>query len=86
MSDFPPDRAAIYRKARERAEQMGLRTRPEATPDAEGPAPEPVPTTNMQALQQLLNGNHLTPGQAVSARRMFAAVRQYLNDYPEDAA
>ncbi|MFF2168149.1 hypothetical protein ACFVWP_46965 [Streptomyces sp. NPDC058175] len=86
MSEAPPDRDTIRRKARQRAEQMNLRARPESTPETDGPAPEPVPTTNLQALQQLLRLGHLTPGQAVSARRMFTAVRQYLNDNPKDAA
>lgn len=86
MTDAPPDREAIRKRARVRAEQMGVRTRPVAAADADGTAPEPVPTTNMRALQQLLNRGQLTPGQAESARRMFAAVNKYINDYPEDAA
>lgn len=69
MTD-PTDRETIRRRARERAEQMGLPVRPE--PADETPAPEPLPTTHPGALRALLNTGRLTPGQATAARRLFA--------------
>ncbi|QLJ06715.1 hypothetical protein HZZ00_37425 (plasmid) [Streptomyces sp. NEAU-sy36] len=82
MTDHDP-RDAIRRRARARAVAMGL-ARQEATPDPDTHEfLEPVPTTNPRVLQQLLSRGHLTPGQAETARRMFAAVRQYVADNPE---
>lgn len=85
MTD-PTDREAVRRRARERAERMGL-ARPETTPDpATHDFLEPLPTTNPQALRALLNSGRLTPGQAAAAQQLFTAVRQYVTDHPEDAA
>jgi len=82
MTD-PTDREAIRRRARRRAEQMGLR--PEATPDpATHDFLEPLPTTRPGALRALLNTGRLTPGQATAARDLLAAVHH--TDHPEDAA
>lgn len=78
------DWAAVRQNARARAVQMGLRVRPEQAETDVGPALEPVPTTNPRALRALLNSGQLTPGQAASARRLFAAVRQHVIDHPED--
>jgi hypothetical protein len=63
---------------------MGLAVVPE--PEQDVPALEPLPTTNPHALRALLDRGHLTPGQAASARALFKAVREYVNDHPEDAA
>ena len=85
MTDPTPiDREAIRRRARARAEEMGLARRPEPADD--GPVPEPLPTTNPSVLRALLNTGRLTPGQAAAARRMFAAARQHATDHPESAA
>ena len=70
MTD-PTDREAIRRRARARAEQMGLATRPDPAAD-ETPAPEPLPTTHAGALRALLNTGRLTAGQATAARHLFA--------------
>lgn len=89
MTD-PTDREAIRRRARTRAERMGLAVRPD--PTDEDPAPEPLPTTHPGALRALLNTGHLTPGQAAAARahltRLTAEERQSapIYDFPEDAA
>lgn len=85
MTDTPPDRDAIRKRARARALQMGVPVRPESAA-TDSPVPEPVPTTRPHALRALLNGGHLTAGQAESARRLFAYASQYVNDHPEDAA
>ena len=73
----PDERAAVRARARARAERMGYRIPADQAPAEAEPGEEPVPTTNPQALRQLLNRGHLTPGQAARARRMFQAASQY---------
>lgn len=70
----PTDREAVRRRARARVVAMGLPLKPEQQDT--GPEPEPVPTLHKGALRALLNRGHLTPGQAVTARRLFAQDRQ----------
>lgn len=78
------DWAAVRQRARARAEQMGFRVRPEQAAADAGPALEPLPTTNSTVLRALMDRGQLTPGQAASARSLFAAVRQHIIDHPED--
>lgn len=70
----PTDWEAVRQKARARITAMGLPLRPD--PETTGPEPEPVPTLNKRALRALLEYGHLTPGQAVTARRLFDQDRQ----------
>lgn len=79
----PTDRSAVRQRARERAQRMGYRVRPDVDENATQVAPEPLPTTRPAALRQLLAQNRLTPGQVVQARALFAAARQHVIDHPE---
>lgn len=82
-----PDREEIRRRARAKVVQLGYRLKPEPGADAAAPAAEPLPTLLPGALRQLMHRGHLTPGQMVSARALFADARRLATDDPDgDAA
>lgn len=82
MSD-PVDRAAVRRRAQERAERMGFAVRPDTAQDTPQTAPEPLPTGNPAVLRQMLRQGRLTDRQAAQVRTLFAAVSQYATNHPE---